>query len=124
MDNPDGEFVIAHADKTVLKISGLKVKALNARNLETTLSARLQSTVRVIGVTGNSIDMDVYGMDAENILKDEEGLLRAVSLCEGITAADLAKASCSPKTVSVGYEEIPHLRNGYAKCAKEKWLNL
>ena len=116
-----GEYIIAHANKTVLKIHGLKVKGLNARALEETLTTRLRSVVRVIGVTGESVDMDVYGLDEQSILKDEAGIIRAVSLTEGITATEVAKIACATKIVPVDYNAIPDLRVG---CAKERWMNV
>ena len=120
---PSDEYVIAHADKTVLKIHGLKIKGLNARALEEALTSRLQSTVRVIGVTGSSIEMDVYGLDEENILKDEAGIIRTISLSEGITAAEIAKIASAKKAVPVNFNEIFNNPGSYpAGCAKEKWL--
>lgn len=114
-----GGYVIAHADKTVLKIHGIKVKGLNARALEEALTSRLKSLVRVIGVTGESVEMDVYGLDEQSILKDEDGIIRAVSLTEGITATEVTKIASSSKIVSVDYNVIPNLRAG---CAKERWV--
>ena len=53
------QYIIAHADKSVLKISGLTVKGLNTLQIEELLAAKLKTAVRVIGVTGESIEMDV-----------------------------------------------------------------
>ena len=114
------EYVIIYSDKTVIKIHGIKVKGLNAGTLEDMLSQRFQSVVRVIGVTGNSIDMDVYGMDEESILTDESGIIRAVSLLDGITATELTKIACAEKIVSVNFDSIPLPGKG---CAKERWLH-
>ena len=116
----DKEQVIVHVDKTVLKIHGINVKGLNARTLEEKLSRQLKSTVRVIGVTGDSIDMDVYGMDEESILKDEFGIIRAISLADGITATELTKIAYAKKIVSVNFDRILELPVG---CAKERWLD-
>ena len=117
----DAKYVIVHADKTVLKIRGLKVKGLNAQALEQTLTERLQSAVRVIGVTGNSIDMDVYGMDEQSILKDEAGIIRAISLTEGIAASEVTQIACAKKIISVNFDEIP---GRLAGCAAERWRNV
>ena len=46
------EFIIAAADKSILKISGIHVRGLNTQDLERRLSERLHTLVRVIGVTG------------------------------------------------------------------------
>jgi len=114
------ERVIAYADKVILKISGISVKGLNARELEESLSCRLQTGIRVIGVTGNSIDMDVYGMDEESILRDESGIIHTISLSPGITAGELAKIACAEKIVPVDMDAVPALTPG---CAMERWLN-
>ena len=115
------KYVIVHADKTVLKIRGLKVKGLDAQALEQTLSNCLQSAVRVIGVTGSSIDMDVYGMEEQSILKDEAGIIRAISLTEGITASEVTQIACAKKSISVNFDEIPKRLAG---CAAERWRNV
>ncbi len=57
------EYIIAYADKSVLKISGLSVKGMSTTEVEKLLQDKLQAIVRIIGVTGESIEMDVY--DAE-----------------------------------------------------------
>ena len=53
--------VIVHADKTVMRITGLRVQGLDTRALEQLLAERLATAVRVIGVTGEAVEMDVYG---------------------------------------------------------------
>ena len=114
------EYVIAHVDKTVLKIHGLKIKGLNARALEEKLADRLKSVVRVIGVTGSSIDMDIYGLDEQSILKDEHGIIQAVSLSEGITATELTQIAYAKKIVSVDYNNIPDTKPG---CSRVRWIH-
>lgn len=39
--NMEHEYIIAHADKSVLKISGLEVKGLNTKQLEQILGEKL-----------------------------------------------------------------------------------
>jgi len=119
--NDGAEYIIAHVDKTVLKIHGLRIKGLNARVLEENLANRLKSVVRVIGVTGSSIDMDVYGLDEQSILKDENGIIRAISLTEGITATELSQIASAKKIVSVDYDSIPDTNQG---CSKVRWIHL
>lgn len=41
--------VIVHADKTVMRITGLRVQGLDTRALEQLLAERLATAVRVIG---------------------------------------------------------------------------
>ena len=119
--NDSAEYVIAHVDKTVLKIHGLRIKGLNARALEEKLADRLKSVVRVIGVTGCSIDMDIYGLDEQSILKDERGIIRSISLSEGITATELSQIAYAKKIVSVDYNNIPDSNQG---CSRVRWTHL
>jgi hypothetical protein len=111
--------VFAYADKTMLRISGLSVRGLNAGRLEEMLTRELNSLVRVIGVTGQSIDMDVYGLDEANILRDEKKIIKAVALAEGITLTDLASLACSGKTTDV--EAAGLTRPAGPHCAGERW---
>ena len=114
------EYIIAHADKLVLKISGLEVKGLNAKMLEDILTEKLKTFVRVIGVTGEGIEMDVYGVEPEKIRRDEKGLMESIALAEGITVTDLAKMACSDKIVNVDYNSIPD--EPKSSCAMERWI--
>lgn len=116
----DQEYIIAHADKSVMKISGLRVKGLNTKKLEQLLKEKLHATVRVIGVTGESIEMDAYDIEPDQIRKNEKGLIEILALTEGITATDVAKISCSEKIVEVAYDQIPE--EPISACAKERWI--
>ncbi len=113
-------YVIAYADKTVLKISGLQVKGLDTRSLEELLTAKLNTIVRVIGVTGSSLDMDVYGIDPQQLLKDEEGIIAAVSLSQGITATEVAEIAEAKRIMEVGYSELEGKTQ--TACARERWI--
>lgn len=114
------QFVIAHADKTVLKISGLHVNGLNTRQLEKLLEDRLHAFVRVIGVTGDRVEMDVYNLDPEQIAQDEYGLIQTVALAEGITASEVSAISCNKKIVEVDFDAIP--RQPISDCPRERWM--
>ena len=116
----DHEYIIAHADKLVLKISGLEIKGLNTVELEKLLSDKLKSFVRVIGVTGENIEMDVYGIEPEQVRKNEKGLIESIALAEGITLTDITKMACSEKIVPVDYDEIPD--EPTSDCAMERWI--
>lgn len=116
------EFIIAHADKLVLKIRGLQVKGLNTVELEKILADKLKSFVRVIGVTGENIEMDVYGVDPDYILKNEEGIIESIALAEGINLTDLTKMSCSEKIVQVDFKDIPD--NPISECKMERWIKI
>ena len=115
------QFIIAHADKTVLKIGGLRVKGLNTRQLEELLEAKLQTPVRVIGVTGDRVEMDVYGLDPEQIAQDEQGIIQTISLAHGITASEVAAISCNKKIVPVNFDAIPE--HPISDCPRERWIN-
>jgi len=112
--------IIVQADKTVVKINNLRIKGLNTRSLENILIDKLQRMVRIIGVTGSSIEMGVYGLDEEAILKDSEGFIKAVSLAEGITASEVTAIAYAKKICQVDFEHIPS-KEGHA-CMKERWL--
>ena len=83
------------------------------------LSAVWNSVVRVIGVTGSSVDMDVYGIDPEKLLKDEQGIIEAVSLSEGITATEVARIAEAKRIVEVDYAELEGKKR--TACARERW---
>lgn len=112
--------VIVQADKTVVAISGLKMKGFNTKRLEEILKDRLKTLVRVIGVTGDAVTMDVYGVDEADILRDEQGIIKAVSLCEGVSVSDVVKISRAEKIKRADIEEIPPWREN--TCAAERWL--
>ena len=64
---------IAFVDKTVVKITGLSMKGVKPFELEQILQERLKRAVRVIGVSGTDLKLDVYGLAPEEILADENG---------------------------------------------------
>lgn len=116
----DQHFIIAHADKTVLKISGLRVNGLNTRRLEEILEEKLHTFVRVIGVTGDHVEMDVYNLEPEQIAKDECGLIQTISLVEGITASEVSAISCNKKIREVDFDAVPRLPA--SDCPRERWM--
>lgn len=118
--NMNHEYIIAYADKSVLKISGLNVKGLNTAQLEKILEDKLHTFTRVIGVTGDGIEMDVYDIEPEKVRKNEKEIIECISLAEGITATDLAKISCSEKIVPVDFKSIPDKPT--SDCARERWI--
>lgn len=114
------EYIIVHADKTVLKISGLKIKGMNTKQLEDLLSERLHTYARVIGVTGDSVEMDIYNIDPEQIKKDEDGIIHMVALADGISLTDLAKIVCNEKIVEVDIDTVPATPK--SDCRRERWM--
>ena len=111
--------VIVYADKTMLRVRGVSVRGLRPEELEATLAAHLQTPVRVIGVTGDSVDMDVYGLGPDAILRDPSGVIKAVSTVEGILASDLARIEAATRTVDVDIDNPPPATAG--GCRKERW---
>lgn len=116
------EYIIAHADKTVLRISGLKIHGMDTRQVEELLEKKLHTFVRVIGVTGEHVEMDVYNLPPEQIAQDEQGVIHTVALAEGITATDLAKITCNKKIVDVAYDQIPD--RPISDCPRERWMKV
>lgn len=114
-----GERIVAFADKTVLLVSGLAVKGLRTDQLEEILMEKFASVVRVIGVTGDHVEMDVYGIEPEYILKNEDDIIQAVACADGITLTELAQITQAEKAVAVDYEEIETPESPY--CPWEKW---
>lgn len=111
--------VIVYADKTVLKITGLKIQGLDTRSIESIMREKLGTIVRVIGVTGDEIDMDVYGIDADQILRDEQGIIHAVSAAEGIEVTDVVRLASAEHIVPVAWDSIKAREGQY--CQKERW---
>ncbi len=114
------EYIVAHADKSVLKISGLEVKGLNTVELERILADKLKTNVRVIGVTGDGIEMDVYDIEPEQVRKNEKGLIDCIALAEGIRVTDVTKMVCNEKIVEVEFSQIPD--TPISECPREKWI--
>lgn len=112
--------IIVQADKTVVKITGLEIKGLNICQLEEILEDRIKGTVRIIGVTGNYIEMDMYDIEEDRILKDENGIIKAIALADGITLTDLARLDSVKKIKTVDFNNIPEYVE--AGCQKERWL--
>ncbi|MBP1926435.1 hypothetical protein J2Z76_002300 [Sedimentibacter acidaminivorans] len=115
----DDTKIIVQVDKTVVKVKGLEVKGLNIQQLEEIIIDKLKSVIRIIGVTGNSIEMDVYGVEEEDILREEDGLIKAIALAEGITITDLSALSSVKKIQSVDINSIPEYIEG--GCKGERW---
>ena len=107
-------------DKTVVKITVIDVKGLNIQEVEAIIKDKLKSVVRIIGVTGSSLEMDVYGIEEEDVLREKDGLIKAISIADGITLTDLAQISSVSKIKTVDVNDIPEYSEG--QCMKERWL--
>ena len=112
--------ILVQVDKTVVKITGLSVKGLNIPQLEGILRRKLKTFIRVIGVMGNSLEMDVYGLDEEAVRLGEKGFIEAIALADGITVSDLTRMDGVERIRQVDFEDLPPFREG--QCMKERWL--
>ncbi len=116
--NNNNQKIIAYADKTILKISNVTIKGLNTKELENSLMEKLNTIVRIIGVTGENIEMDIYNLSTEDVLRDSQGIIKAVSLSEGIKAENVMNLSAE-KAVQVDINNIDMIKN--ISCARERW---
>lgn len=116
--NNNDQKIIAFADKTILKISNVSIKGLDTKELESSLMEKLNTVVRIIGVTGANIEMDIYNLSPEDVLKDAQGIIKAVSLTEGINAENVMELSAE-KAVQVDINNIDMIKN--ISCARERW---
>lgn len=76
--------------------------------------------MRIIGVTGTGIEMDVYGVPEEALRRDERGMIEAMSLCEGITVSDLTEMEQCSRIREVPFESLPAYTMD--ACQGEKWI--
>ena len=118
----DDNKVIVQVDKTVVKITGLKVKGLNIQSLEKIIQDKLKSVVRIIGVTGSSVEMDIYGIEEDAVKKEEDGLIKAIALADGITVCDVTQINSVEKIKTIDFDSLPPYEEG--TCMKERWLNV
>lgn len=114
--------MVAHVDKTVIKIKGLKIKGIKPFQIEKKLNEIIGRYTRVIGVTGSSIDIDVYGLEPEAIYRNEKGIIKAISTVEGITAFDVMKIDSAEKALEIDIEDVP--KGSSDGCARERWINI
>lgn len=114
------EHIIALADKTVFRISGLSIRGLNTQDIERLLTEKLEAETRVIGVTGDRIEMDVYGIDPAVIARDEQGIIKAVACIEGIEITDLTQIEANERIVSIDIEHLPNFEGKH--CPRDKWV--
>lgn len=112
--------ILVQVDKTIVKITGLSVRGLNTRQLEDILRQRLKTLIRVIGVLGDSLEMDVYGLDEEAVRRNEAGLIEAIALADGISVSDVTRLGSVERARRVDFDAIPP--HGEGLCPAERWL--
>ncbi|MBP1764047.1 MAG: uncharacterized protein H6Q65_1105 [Firmicutes bacterium] len=114
--------IVAYVDKTIVKITGIQIQGIKPIELEKAVAAKIGCPVRVIGVTSTSLKMDVYGLDPESILRDEQGLLQTISLIPGLTASDVTQIATAEKAKEISAEELA--KRTRTCCPKENWVGL
>jgi hypothetical protein len=114
------ERIIAYVDKTVVKISGLKIEGIKPIEIERVLRERVKRPVRVIGVTSDSLQLDIYGLEPDAIMRDEEGIIKAISLAPGLSGTEVAQIDQAEKAQQVDIATLSERIN--KACAKERWL--
>ena len=112
--------IFVQVDKTVVRITGLSVQSLNLQQLEEILQKKLKTMLRIIGVTGSTLEMDVYGLDEEDILRNTQGVIQAIAIADGIHVSDLTQLESVRRIRSVDFDHIPEHREG--ECMSERWL--
>lgn len=113
------ERIIAYVDKTIVKITGLRIKGIKPFEVEKILQERIGRTVRVIGITGDSLQLDIYGLEPEAIRLDEQGIIQAISLIPGLTATEVTQIDRAEKARRVDIIELTEVAE--SACPKERW---
>jgi hypothetical protein len=111
--------IIAYVDKTIVKITGLQVTGVKPAELEGILREKVGRPVRVIGVTSESLQLDIYGLEPEAIMQDEKGIIKAISLVPGLTATDVARIDQAEKAQQVDLATLAQCPD--RSCPKERW---
>lgn len=114
--------IIAYVDKTIVKITGIHVRGIKPADLEKKVAAAIGCPVRVIGVSSQSIQMDIYGLEPEAVLRNEKGFLQAVSLVPGLTASNIMQIATAEKAREVSAVELA--KRTRTSCPKENWAGL
>ncbi|MBD3419013.1 MAG: hypothetical protein GF398_02730 [Chitinivibrionales bacterium] len=114
--------IFAYADKTMLRITGLSINGLKPHQLEKKLIEKLHTTVRVIGVSGDSIEMDIYDAAPEAVARNSAGIITTLATTPGVTAADIESMHTSDRIVSVNASDLPG--EAHEGCARERWIEI
>lgn len=113
--------IVAYIDKTIVKISGIRVQGIKPLDVEKLVAQRIGRPIRVIGVTSDSLEMDVYGLEPEAVLRDDAGIIKAISLAPGLLATDVARIDSAEKAQPVAAEELAGASG--AACPRERRLS-
>ena len=113
-------IIVAYVDKTIVKITGINVHGMKPNELEKKVAENIGCPVRVIGVSSDSIQMDVYGLSPEAIMRNEQGIIKTISLVPGLTAMDVAHIVDAKKALQISSEEL--LQRRRTSCPKQNWV--
>lgn len=114
--------IVAYVDKTIVKITGIRIQGIKPIDLEKAVVKEIGCPVRVIGVSSESIKMDIYGLEPEAILRNEKGLIQTISLIPGLTASDVAQIVTAEKAREISAAEL--VKRTRTSCPKENWVGL
>ena len=115
------ERVIVYVDKTVVKIAGLKIDRINLSEIEKKLITILGRPVRVIGVSGESLEFDVYEFSPEQVYKNERNIVEAIAN-EGIKGNEVAKIMKAERAPEISFDDLITITTHERGCPAEKWL--
>ncbi|ABB15547.1 hypothetical protein [Carboxydothermus hydrogenoformans] len=113
--------IIAYIDKTVVKIVGFKIDRINLMEIEKKLIEILKRPVRVIGVSGESLEFDVYELPPEQVYRNERNIIEAIAN-EGIEGVEVAKIVKAEQVPEVNLDDLILKPDEEYNCPAERWL--
>jgi hypothetical protein len=116
------ERLVIYIDKTMLSVKGVSIKGLRPKDLEEKIKKIVRRPVRIIGVTGSDLQMDIYGLSAQQVLMDENKIIKAVSLVEGIEAREIITLEAKQEVTKIDASELR--ADSYKGCARERWMRI
>lgn len=113
--------IIVYVDKTVVKVVGLQVERINLTEIEKKLISALKRPVRVIGVSGEGLEFDIYEFPPEQVFKNERNIIEAIAN-EGIKGSEVAKIVKAEQVPEIAYDDLVSLTaENHSGCSAE-WL--
>ncbi|WP_425058331.1 hypothetical protein SCACP_29800 [Sporomusa carbonis] len=113
--------IIAYVDKTVVKITGLQIDRINLTEIEKKIISILNRPVRVIGVSGEGLEFDVYEFPPEQVFRNEHNIIEAIAN-EGIKGTEVAKIVKAEHVPEIEFEELILDSGEEFGCPSERWL--
>ena len=99
-------------------LGGLLIFNKIPEELEKKIYSIFKRPVRVVGVTSESLEMDIYDLPPERIIKDPQGIIKVLSLVPGLTATEISKISKLEKAKAVDINDI--IPGSKYACAAER----